>query len=269
MITPQRIEDIEKQAWQNMFDIAPEKFKQEMKLYYEHVGGGICQVFPGYPVVHFNMVMGLGFTEPVTAHILQQVEAIYIKASQPVYMIQFCESIQRAEPADVFEIMNYRVGGIWERIVWHAKPVASLSTDRDIRVELVKHATVNAWQNFILDLYHYPAKGWLPAFVTDNWFNFIAIENDNIVACRSVFINNDLAWSGVEAPVPVVMTNDLEPDRILWRYIQQFCLLKNVKLIAADIEMPSPERNTPVYTSFAALGFTVEYPRKLYRKNKV
>jgi hypothetical protein len=138
-----------------------------------------------------------------------------------------------------------------------------------MHVELVTHATVNKWQDFILDLHHYPVKDWLPAFVTDRWCNFIAIENDNIIACRSLFIGEDhIAWSGVEAPVPVVMTNDLEPDRVLWKHIQQFCLQKYVKLITADIEMPSPERNTPVYQSFAELGFSVEYPRKLYRKNK-
>ena len=71
----------------------------------------------------------------------------------------------------------------------------------------------------------------------------------------------------MEAPVPVVMTNDLEPDRILWKHIQQFCLEKNVALLIADIEMPAPGRNTPVYKSFEELGFTVQYLRKLYRKN--
>lgn len=250
-----------------MFDIAPAKFRQEMKLHYEHVAGGICQVFPGYPVVHFNMVLGLGFTEPVTVEVLQQVETIYKKAEQSVYLIQFAEGIQQAEPANVFELMNYRVGGIWERIVWHAASVTALSSNRDIYVELVDHSTVNAWEKFILDLYHYPAEGWLTAFVTDKWYNFIAIENNNIIACRSVFIDDGIAWSGVEAPVPIVMTNDLEPDRIIWTHIQQLCLEKNVKLIAADIEMPAPGRDTAIYKSFAELGFTVAYSRKLYRKN--
>src|SRR5690348_3716797 len=110
MITFRQIENVEKAAWQNMFDIAPQGFRQKMKLYYEHVGGGICQVFPGYPVVHFNMVLGLGFTEPVTKEILQRVESIYNEADQPVYLIQFCDRIQQAEPPNVFEIMNYRVG---------------------------------------------------------------------------------------------------------------------------------------------------------------
>ena len=81
-----------------MFDIAPASFRSQMHLFYEQVGGGICQVFPYYPVVHFNMVMGLGFTEPVTKSILREIEDIYNRASQPVYLIQFCEEIQEAEP---------------------------------------------------------------------------------------------------------------------------------------------------------------------------
>ena len=266
MITPVQIENLEKEAWQNLFDIAPQAFRQKMNLFYEHVAGGICQVFPGYPVVHFNMVLGLGLTQPVTKEVLEKVEEVYSKASQPVYLIQFAEEVQQAEPAHIFELMNYRVGGVWERIIWHPKPVIPVSTN--IHVELVTHATVHEWEKFILDLYHYPAKDWLPAFITDRWYNFIALENDSIIACRSIFINSDnLAWSGVEAPVPVVMTDNLEPDYILWKHIQHFCLQKNVKLIAADIERPSPARDTPIYQSFADLGFTVEYPRKLYRKN--
>lgn len=43
---------------------------------------------------------------------------------------------------------------------------------------------------------------------------------------------------------------------------------KKVKLIAANIEMPSPERNSPIYKSLRELVFTVEYPGNLYRKNR-
>lgn len=265
MPTPKQIEEAEKQAWQNMFDLAPESFRREMNLYYEHAGGGICQVFPKYPVVHFNMVMGLGFTEPVTRKVLERVEGIYREAGQPVYMIQFSDDIQSAEPAGVFEDIGYNVGGIWERIVWHAATVVPVDTNT--RIEEVTAATVNDWADFIINLYRYPAREWLPALLADKWHHFIAIENDKIVACRSIFISDDnIAWSGVEAPVPVVMTDNMEPDRALWRHIQQFCLQQNVGLIAADIEKPSPGRDTPVYQSFADLGFTVAYPRKLYRK---
>jgi len=89
---------------------------------------------------------------------------------------------------------------------------------------------------------------------------------NKLIAARSAFIGlNNMAWSGVEGPVPVA-TNNLEPDRIIWKHIQQYCLDNKVKYLAADIEFPSPERNTEVYNSFKKLGFVVTYLRKLYRK---
>ena len=267
MFTPQQVEAIEAEAWQNMFDIAPENFRKQMNLYYEKIGGAICFVFPKYPVVHFNMVIGLGFTEIVSKEILQQVDCLYANEKQPVYMIQFCDAIQQCEPG-IFETMNYRVGGGWERITWQPVPVEPLQISRNIHIEEVTLDTAAAWEKFILDIYRYPAYEWLFNFAgKKGWHHFLAYENNNIVACRSIYIGkNNFAWSGVEAPVPVVMTNDLEPDRILWKHIQQFCLEKNVALLVADIEMPAPERNTLVYKSFEELGFTVQYLRKLYRK---
>src|SRR4051812_44514352 len=77
MFTPREIEAIEAEAWQNMFDIAPEGFRKKMNLYYEKIHGGTCCVFPKFPVVHFNMVIGLGFTETLTGEIMKQVEKIY------------------------------------------------------------------------------------------------------------------------------------------------------------------------------------------------
>jgi len=269
MFTPQQIEEIEKEAWQNMFDIAPEVFRKEFKLFYKQIAGGTCFVFPGFPVVHFNMVIGLGFTEILSKEMLQRVESIYHDAGQPVYMIQFTEEVQQCEPG-LFEAMNYKVGGGWERITWNPSPVTPLPSTRNIFVEEVTSDTAGAWEKFVLDIYKYPAHGWLINFAgKKGWHHFLAYDDDKIVACRSIYIGkNNFAWSGVEAPVPIVMTNDIEPDRILWNHIQRFCFEKEVQLLVADIEMPSPKRDTLVYHSFKELGFTVQYLRKLYRKNK-
>jgi hypothetical protein len=265
--TAYEVEAVERQAWQNMFDIAPEEFRKRVKLFYRNVGGGTCQVFPNYPIVHFNMVLGLGFTEPLTDTLLREVENIYAAAGQPAYMVQFCHEIQEALPQDLFAAMNYHCAGTWERVVWWPQYVAPVVTTRNLTVKKITAGTAATWQKFIIDHYHYPVDGWLEAFVTHRWHHFVAIEDETIVACRSIFVNNEnKAWSGIEAPVPMIMTDDLIPDFILWKHIQQFCLEQNCCMIAADIEQPSPQRNTPVYSLFDALGFEVTYARKLYRK---
>lgn len=267
MPTCQHIEAVEMEAWQNMFDIAPGAFRKEMNLYYKKIGGGICFVFPKYPVVHFDMVMSLGYEEPISEKLLKEVQAIYEKEQQPVYMIQYCDHQQPANATDIFVSCGFKVAGGWERITWNPQTVEPILSGRNIRVEEVTKETVASWEQFILDLYHYPAKDWLKAFVSKGWHNFMAYEDGEIVACRSIYLGtNKLAWSGVEAPVPVVMTDDLEPDRFLWKHIQQFCLDRDVQLLVADIEKPSPARNTPIYEFYAGLGFKVEYLRSLYRK---
>jgi hypothetical protein len=267
MYLPKDIELIEQEAWGNMFDIAPDAFRKQMNLYYVRLAGGTCFVFPKFPVVHFNMVIGLGFTEVLTKEVLAQVEAIYNHAKQPVYMIQFCEEVQKCEPG-LFELMNYRIGGAWERITWIPSVVEPLQTQRSIQVEEVTAAKAEAWEKFILDIYKYPAETWVASFVNKKgWHHFVAYENNHVVACRSIYIgSNNYAWSGVEAPVPVVMTNDLTPDQVLWKHIQHFCFERQVELLVADIEAPSPSRNAPIYHSFHDLGFTVQYRRNLYRK---
>ena len=120
----------------------------------------------------------------------------------------------------------------------------------------------------MLDIYNYPAHGWLKSlWNVKGWAHFLAYENDKIIACRSLYIRkNNLAWTGIDTPVPIVMTNDLEPDRMIFQHMQQYCIDNGVEYLMADIEVPSPERNTPIYQSFTELGFKVEYLRKLYRK---
>jgi hypothetical protein len=268
MVPPKEIEAIEQRAWENMFDVAPADYKKAYGMFYKHIDGATCFVFPKYPIVHFNMVIGLGFAKPVAENTLDEIDNLYRSANQPVYVLQYFDDQKSYDAASIFTSKGYRVAGGWERILWQAQSVTELPTARNITIKKVTEEDVYAWVKFIIDLYHYPVPVWLRNFWGKaGWEHFLALENDKIVAARSVFIGlNNMAWSGVEGPVPVVMTNDLEPDRIIWKHIQQYCLDNNVKYLAADIEFPSPERNTEAYNFFKQLGFVVTYLRKLYRK---
>jgi len=262
------IERAERDAWQNMFDVAPLEYRQRSNLFYRSIADGLCLVFPNHPIVHFNMVLGLGFVTPLTAQILYAVERVYAASNHDAYMIQFCHEILQTNPPNLFADMKYRAAGIWERVVWYPQPVAAATTSRAFHIEEVSLKSASEWQQFLISQYHYPIEGWMKGFVTERWHHFVARENKKIVACRSIFINDEgIAWSGVEAPVPMVMTNDLSADFMLWKQIQSFCLNTGVRLIVADIEQPSPKRNTLVYEVFNTLGFEVMYARTLYRKN--
>jgi len=73
MVTPKEIEAIEQQAWENLFDVAPVAYKKEHGMSYKQIDGATCFAFPTYPIVHFNMVIGLGFDKPVTENTLDEI----------------------------------------------------------------------------------------------------------------------------------------------------------------------------------------------------
>lgn len=128
MITPQQLEAIEQDAWENMFDIAPEPFKTEHNMFYKHIAGATCIVFPKYPIVHFNMVIGLGFEKPVTASIIDEIEQVYSSVKQTTYMIQYFDDEKPVNAADIFASKGYRIAGGWERILWQVQPVNTLDS---------------------------------------------------------------------------------------------------------------------------------------------
>jgi len=75
-------------------------------------------------------------------------------------------------------------------------------------------------------------------------------------------------FSGVDAPVPGVMTPECGPDFAIWRRAIADCMKDGAKLFAADIELPNKEKNKAAYEGFARLGFRIPYTRYHYRLNK-
>jgi hypothetical protein len=135
-----------------------------MVCFYKHIDGAICFVFPKYPIVHFNMVIGLGFEKPVAENTLDEIDNLYRSANQPVYMLQYFDDQKSYDAASVFTSKGYRVAGGWKRILWQAQSVTELPTARNITIKKVTEEDVGAWVKFIIDLYHYPVPVWLRSF---------------------------------------------------------------------------------------------------------
>jgi hypothetical protein len=75
-------------------------------------------------------------------------------------------------------------------------------------------------------------------------------------------------FSGVDAPVPGVMTRDYAPDFAIWKRTIEDELKEGAVLFVADIELPDKDKNGPAYIGFKELGFEIPYTRYHYRLNK-
>jgi hypothetical protein len=71
----------------------------------------------------------------------------------------------------------------------------------------------------------------------------------------------EVAFLAVDGPVPGVMTADYDPDAAILARMVADGLLLGAAGFAADIEAPSPARDTPAYATFGRLGFRIPYTR--------
>jgi len=95
------------------------------------------------------------------------------------------------------------------------------------------------------------------------------MRNNRIIGCRSFFMtSHKTIFSGVDAPVPGVMTPDCRPDFAIWKRAIRDGLKEGALLFVADIELPDKEKNKDAYSGFKALGFHIPYTRYHYRLNK-
>jgi hypothetical protein len=135
---------------------------------------------------------------------------------------------------------------------------------------LVDPSLKESWVQFLINTYKFDFYEWPRSFaLRKGWKHYIALRDNKVIACRSFFVTpQKTVFSGVDAPVPGVMTSDCGPDFTIWKRAIHDCLQEGTLLFVADIELPDKEKNKAAYEGFKQLGFYIPYTRYHYRLNK-
>ena len=153
-----------------------------------------------------------------------------------------------------------------DRIVRGAGPPAQPEPDsapRGPTIERVSSGARDDWADFVQRTYRLYTGSWLERLhERPGWHQYVAREQGEIVAARGMHIARDgVAWLGMDAPVPGIMTSDYEPDAAICATIVADSLTRGVRMFIADIEAPSTDLDTPAYEAFARIGFRRPYVR--------
>jgi hypothetical protein len=222
----------------------------------------------GFDRGHFNRPIGLGVVEPATHELVRDLVAGFRAAGVSRFMLLEQPECRPAAYLDWLRDEGLRPYGAWERVVRGAKPLPDLPPGgREIAVEPLTDRAVEEWTAFIAGVYGLDCEPWLSALHgRSGWSHYLAREDGRVVAARSCFVPRDgrLAFLGIDGPVPGVMTSDYEPDAALCRRIVADGLVAGAGGFLADIEAPSPTRDTPAYATFRDLGFRLPYTRTHY-----
>lgn len=260
------IEQTEIAAWKDLIDAATDSFRHTNGLRYAEIGGGLAINFQKEPIPLFNRVIGLGLTQPLSASIIDSIKAYY--SLHEKYIIHYSSPVQPDHADSMLKQAGFYLAGSWDRILRDNRSMVNASNS--IIVKQVDASSKDAWVNFLIDTYKFTFYDWPRAFALRNgWRHYVAYYNNKIVACRSFFMTSEkTVFSGVDAPVPGVMTDDHAPDFAIWQKAINDARKDGARLFVADIELPNKMKNKAAYEGFSKLGFYIPYTRFHYRLNK-
>ncbi|BCG88789.1 hypothetical protein MesoLj113c_48990 [Mesorhizobium sp. 113-3-9] len=262
------LERAEVQAWVDLYAAAPADFAARQELSLARQGDLAWTTCATIPFIHFNCVKNFGVDSAATEGQLDALLAHYRAAgiSRPWFHVN-----PHSEPSRLrcwLEARGLQRQGGWERIYRGAEPLPSepLFSADGVSIERVTTATASDWAAFIDRSYRLPTSPWLLALVgRPGWHHYMAKRDGAVAAVRSLFIGADgAAWSGIDAPVPGIMTPSFDLDAVLGEALVRDGIAAGAKLFVADIEAPHEERDGPAYRNYARVGFRIAYFRSHY-----
>jgi hypothetical protein len=262
------IEAVEARAWADLVAACPPAHAASIGLEARWVGAALVVQCPGggFDRGLFNRPIGFGVVEPASRDdvvaIVAGFEAAGIERSMIVSQPQCRPDTYLGWLAE----LGLEARGAWDRVVRGGASLAASTREsgRELAVSLVDSAAVDEWIELLVGAYRVDAGPWLRALHgRPGWRHYLAREGGGPVAARSMYLPGPgtIAFLAVDGPVPGVMTADYAPDAAILARIVEDGLRLGASGFAADIEAPSPARDTPAYDTFARLGFAVPYTR--------
>jgi len=256
------IEAAEARAWTDVYSAAPAEWAAEVGLGLREVAGALVIQWAATGRRYFSRAIGLGVIEPASGESIDEILRGWEEAGISMFLLQSLPHCRPEGYEDLLRERGLEPFDAQDRVVRDGSPLEQPG-EGELSVERVTAETADEWAEFVQRIYRLDTGPWLQRLIgRPGWHEYVARENDEIVAARGMFIGPDgAAWLGMDAPVPGVMTDDYEPDAALWDYIVADGLQRGATSFLADIELPSPELDTPAYGYFAWLGFRRPYVR--------
>jgi hypothetical protein len=269
--TAAAIEGAEARAWADLYAAAPASFARAAGVGTSAVDGTLVLRWAATGRRYFSRAIGLGVERPATAEAIDRIIEGYRRAGITMFLLQALPHCQPAEYVRWLTERGLEPFDAQDRIIRGAEPAPparDFAPDRELVVERVGPGTSDEWAHFLHRVYRLEAGPWLAALIgRPGWHQYVAREGGEVVAARGMYIGADgMAWLGMDGPVPGLNTNDYEPDAAICAIAVRDGLAHGARGFLTDIEVASPDMDTPSYDHFGRLGFRRPYVRTHYAR---
>ena len=265
------IEAAEARAWADLYAACPSGFAAEAGLRTREVAGALVLSWAATGRRYFSRVIGLGVVAEASPEALDDILHGYGDAGITMFLLQSLPHCRPAEYESWLRERGLKAFDVQDRVVRDGRtPAEALPAPggREIAIERITHDTADEWASFLQRVYRLDTGPWLQKLIgRPGWSQYVARENGETVAARGMFIGPDgTAWFGMDGPVPGLTTKDYAPDAAICAFMVEDGLIQGATSFIADIEVASPDMDTPAYDYFGRLGFRRPYVRTHYAR---
>jgi len=198
-ISPALIEQAEAESYADFEAAASPAARAALGTRQLRTGGGVALAVPNDPSGFWSKTIGLGFAEPVSARLLEQVIGFYREQAMSAVTLQIAPHVLPPDWKDICASLNISDGGsAWVKLVGGLDTVVPLSRaaaaglDPGLRVGKVTAPGAREWAQVMFDVFGLPAGPQLEMAIgcvgRPGWQTFAVFEGSAIVATASVHI---------------------------------------------------------------------------------
>ena len=194
-LSPAAAEGIEAEFLFQLEAGAPEPTATQLGIATTRIGGGVALSMRNDVTDFWSKALGFGFTEPVTADLINEVIGFYRANHDPLAVIQVASSALPANWEEIVAAHGLRAGG---QIHKHAGRIDTLQFgSSDLRVDEIAPEQGQEWAEVMLSSFGMPLDGladMVAATATGSATRgFAAWDGDRIVATGNLLIQGEVA----------------------------------------------------------------------------
>jgi len=259
-------DQIEAEAYSDMFDAVPKTLVQTLGLQKEIIAGNTLLIAKGIPSPMFNRVIGLGVSELPTQSGIDTIRNCYHSAGINNWWIHVSPNHHRNQLETLLSNQGFTKAerGSWAIFLRDNAPVIPVATDATL--DIASTADYPAVAEAICIAFEMPLHlaPWFESVMTGSkWQAVCARINDKIIGGGLLYINGKSAWLGAGGVIP--RARRLYAHRAITMRRLQFAIDAGCTSIMIETGDPIGNEPNPSFRNIEAVGFNKIYSRFNYQ----
>ncbi|NMO54030.1 GNAT family N-acetyltransferase [Actinoplanes sp. TBRC 11911] len=229
------------------------------------LSGGVVLSARTDPSRYWSKALGLGFEEPVTADLIDQVLDVYRAEDNPRAVLQIAPEVL---PDDWEWIARTRGLTARGRVAKFAAPIGDLAPPgtTGLRIAPVTKDDAEPWATVVRESFGFPPEGNQGLFAAacghPQFFPYAAWDGDTIVGGANLFVHGGIASLNSDGTAAVSRGRGAQSALIAARIAKAREL--GCRWVVAETGQPADGESNPSYNNMLRAGLKVIYVRRNY-----